>query len=121
MPRPFLETLGALRGGRTLDELSDDLAKVVQAVEHTGKPGKLVLSLNVRPPRKGGGASSYLTIEDDVVTKIPRRDREDTVFFPLADGSLSRQDPRQGELQLRGVDPATGEITDPNLYRSGQR
>ena len=50
--------------------------------------------------------------EDDVTTKVPRRDREDTVFFPLADGSLSRQDPRQRDLDLKGVDTATGEITD---------
>lgn len=115
MPRPFFETLRELRQGRTLEDLEEALGEIVRAVEITGKAGELTLKLKVRPPRKGSNASSYLTVEDDVVTKIPRRDREDTVFFPLADGSLSRQDPRQGELALRGVptgvDPSTGEIT----------
>jgi hypothetical protein len=112
MPRPFFETLRELRGGTTLEELGNALADVVSAVEATGKPGTLVLKLTVRPPRKGSATASYLTIEDDVTTKVPRRDREDTVFFPLADGSLSRQDPRQRDLDLKGVDTSTGEITD---------
>ena len=111
MPRPFFETLRELRGGTTIDELGNALAEVVTAVESTGKPGELVLRLKVRPPRKGAATASYLTIEDDVTTKVPRRDREDTVFFPLPDGSLTRQDPRQRELELRGVDTTTGEIT----------
>ncbi len=112
MPRPFFETLRELRTGRTLEELEDALAQVVTAVSQTNKPGELVLRLKVRPPRKG--SHTYLSIEDDIATKVPRSDREDTIFFPLADGSLSRQNPNQLGLQLRpvpdGVDEQTGEI-----------
>ena len=112
MPRPFFETLRELRKGQTLEDLTEALAEIVSAVQETGKAGEITLRLRVRPPRPG--ARSYLTIEDQVSSKIPRADRGDTVFFPLADGSLSRQDPSQLGLQLSSVpndvDPATGEI-----------
>lgn len=112
MPRPFLETLRELRKGQTLEDLTNALAEMVGAVQTTGKGGEITLRLRIRPPRPG--SVSYITIEDQVVTKIPRADRGDTVFFPLADGSLSRQDPSQLGLQLSGVpndvDPDTGEI-----------
>ena len=113
MPRPFFETLRELRKGKTLEELSDALAEVVAAVQTTGKAGEVVLKLKVRPPRQG--AVSYVTIEDEIGTKLPRANRDDTVFFALADGSLSRQDPSQLGLKLSAVpedvDPETGEIT----------
>lgn len=113
MPRPFFETLRELRKGKTLEDLTFALSEMVTAVQSTGKGGEIVLRLRIRPPRKG--SLSYITIEDEVVTKAPRADRGDTVFFPLADGSLSRQDPSQLGLKLTPVpdevvDPETGEI-----------
>lgn len=112
MSRPFFETLRELRAGKTLEDLSESLSELVTAVTTTGKAGELILKLKVRPPKKIGG--SYVTVEDDVSVKTPKRDRGDTVFFPLADGSLSRQDPQQLGLNLRpvpaGVDPETGEV-----------
>lgn len=117
MPRPFFETLRELRAGRTLEDLQDALTEAVQAVADTGKHAEIKLTLRVRPPRKGSAA--YVTIEDDVTVKLPKRDRGDTVFFPLPDGSLSRQDPNQMSLGLRSVgdptvDLATGEILTPS-------
>jgi len=112
MPRPFFETLRDLRAGRTLEDLTDELAAIVTAVKATGKPGELVLRLKVKPPKTG--AITYLTLEDQITTKVPKLDRGDTVFFPTADGGLSRSDPSQGELALRPVvivDRDTGEIT----------
>jgi hypothetical protein len=43
MPRPFFETLRELRAGRTLEDLAEELAAVVQAVRNTGKSGELTL------------------------------------------------------------------------------
>lgn len=121
MAGKFFSALRELRAGTTLDELDSAIAEVVAAVKTTGKPGELTLKLKVRPPRKGSGR--YLSIEDDVITKVPKQDRSDTIFFPLSDNSLSRQDPDQKQLDLRafpgGVssiapkgphDPKTGEI-----------
>lgn len=115
MPRPFLDVLRELRAGRTHDDLTDALAEIQRAVVATGRPGEVRLTLKMRPPKKGGLA--YVTIEDDVQVKLPRQDRGDTVFFPTADGGLSRQDPAQLEMKLRlaasqegEVDTTTGEI-----------
>lgn len=114
MPRPFFETLRDLRKGKTLEELSEALSAMVSAVQTTGKHGEIVLKLRVRPPRKG--SVSYITIEDEIVAKAPRADRDDTIFFALADGSLTRQDPAQLGLKLSAVpdhvDPETGEIIE---------
>lgn len=112
MPRPFFETLRELRAGRTLEDLTDELAAIVTAVKATGKSGELIFRLKVKPPKSG--AISYLTLEDQITSKVPKLDRGDTVFFPTADGGLSRNDPTQGELALRPVttvvDHETGEV-----------
>lgn len=115
MARSFFDTLRDLRGGRTLEELTDKLTEVVQAVTANGGTGEVKLTLKVKPPRRAGSTAQYLTIEDEVTFKLPQPDRGDTVFFPLADGSLSRQDPNQGRLDLRAVDEPvidadTGEV-----------
>lgn len=114
MPRDFIQTLRELHAGGTLDELTNSLGEVVRAVQVTGKPGELRLVIKIRPPRKG--SMSHVTVEDDVVVKIPKRDRGDSIFFPTADGSLTKQDPNQIPLGLRpvpspDVDPETGEVT----------
>ncbi len=108
----FFQTLRDLRGGLTLEDLDAALAEVVAAVAKTGRAGEVHLKLKVRPPKKT--TANYLSIEDDVVTKTPKQDRADTIFFPLSDNSLSRSDPSQISLPLRAVetvDRQTGEIT----------
>jgi hypothetical protein len=108
MARPFFETLRELRMGRTLEDLSDELAKALVAVKSTGKAATLTLKLKIKPPKSG--VVSYVTIEDDIDTKIPKLDRGDTVFYPTADNGLSRHDPAQSQLPFGKVDTATGEI-----------
>lgn len=107
MARPFLETLRELRQGRTLDELADHLSDIVAAVRATGKAGQLVLKVTVRPGKQN---STYLVLEDDVLVKLPKADRQDTVFFPTADNNLSRSDPSQMSLGLRAADVATEKV-----------
>jgi hypothetical protein len=111
MPKPFFETLGALRGGRMESDLGDDLVKLIAAVKGTGKVAEITIKLRIKPPKNG--SISYITIEDQINTKIPKLDRGDTVFFPTADNGLSRQDPSQAELPLssgESLNTQTGEI-----------
>lgn len=117
MAGKFFSTLRDLRAGSTLDDLDSAVAEVVAAVRATGKVGEIKLTIKVRPPKKSSG--TYVTVEDDVVTKIPKHDRSDTIFWPLADNSLSRHDPSQIPLELSvvtsdgevvGFDPATGQV-----------
>jgi hypothetical protein len=112
MSGKFFSALRELRAGTTLDELDSALAEVVAAVKTIGKPGEITLKLKIRP----GRGASYLSIEDNVIVNVPKVDRADTIFFPLADNTLTRTDPNQLALGLRSVsstppfDPETGVI-----------
>jgi hypothetical protein len=106
MAGKFFSTLRDLRNGATLDDLDSAVGEVVSAVKATGKTGAITLKLTIRPPKKAGNIR-YLTVEDEVATKVPKSDRGDTVFFPTADNSLTRQDPTQISLELRAVETVT--------------
>lgn len=109
--RPILETLREIRRGALLDDCAQALADVVSRVSQTGKPGSFTLKLTVKPA--GRGSVRTVVLEDDVSTKLPGADKEVTIFFPTEDGGLSRSDPAQIPLALRGVetiDRSTGEI-----------
>lgn len=108
--RPFADTLRDLRRGTVVTELEEGLAEVVRAVEETGKAGKLTLTLTVKPISIGSVGTATVAIHDDVKATLPR-ERPGTVMF-AADGVLTRNDPRQPELGLRTVNPATGGIHD---------
>lgn len=110
--RPIVDTLREIRHGAMLEDASEELAKIVRRVAETGKPGSLTMKLVVRPT--GRGSVRTLVIEDQLMTKIPQPDREVTIFFPTADGNLTRNDPSQMSLGLRSVesvDPETGLIS----------
>ena len=51
--RPFLNIAADIRRGSFLDECTDELQRVVAAVEETGKAGKLVIEIAVTPASKG--------------------------------------------------------------------
>ena len=100
MPRPFMETLRELRGGRTLEDLAENVAEIVKAVRATGKSGELTLKLKFKPPKAGG--ASYLMVEDSIAAKVPKLDHGDRVL----------------PHQRRGVDPP-GPKPDGTAARSG--
>jgi hypothetical protein len=109
-----METLRELRGGRTLEDLADNVAEIVRAVRATGKTGELTIKLKFKPPKAGG--ASYLMVEDSFKATVPKLDHGDTVFFHTKDGGLTRQDPSQMDLlpvravDAERVDVKTGEI-----------
>ena len=51
MPRPFTDTLGALRFGTLNDDLSKALHELVNACSSTGKVGDLKLTIKLKPAR----------------------------------------------------------------------
>jgi hypothetical protein len=118
MPRPFFETLRELRAGHTLEELGEELANLLNAVKETRKSGSITLRIVVKPPKSGG--FSYVQVTDEVTVKLPKLDKGDTVFFPTADGGLSRSDQSQRDLPFgtkpgQVVDSDTGEILSEAL------
>jgi ABC-type thiamine transport system ATPase subunit len=94
--RPFADVLIELNRGKTHAELSRALQDVIAAVRDTGKPGKLAFALAVKPARADG----MVEITDQVAVKLPAYDRPASMFFVTDDANLSRNDPRQTELDL---------------------
>lgn len=101
MPRPIVDTLRNIRRGAFLDECSDALNQLVAHVQQTSKPGKLVLTIEIRKASVGGTA---LIVDGNHALKAPTLAREATVMFPDEHGDLLVEDPRQQKLELKTVD-----------------
>lgn len=95
MPRPLLETLHHLEGGTFLHEAADQLADIVKAVDTSGKPGKLTLTITVRK-----AMASALAIKGKIAVSLPPETPLEALMFPTPEGNLLTEDPRQGKLPL---------------------
>lgn len=97
MIRPFFETLRELRAGQTLDELAAKLHDAVEAVRDLDKPAELVLRIRIKPFTSKGVAGA-IVLEDEVEVKLPKPERDATLFFATPEGNLSRHNTRQDDL-----------------------
>ena len=95
-----MNTLANLRGGRTLSEIENGLAKIVQKVRETGKQGKITLTIKVDVAEREtwDEKAIQVTLHDDVDVKIPKPARTKSVFFADQTGRLTRHDPAQRAL-----------------------
>lgn len=93
--RPITDVLRDIRRGRAVEQATRLLNEVVRAVDETGKPGTVTITLTVKP-EKGGGTQK--TIIAAVKAKKPEGDIPEAVFFSDADGDLHRSDPQQSEM-----------------------
>ena len=114
--RLFMDTVRDLRNGGLINDLEDELKRLVQAVTSTGKRGELKLTLGLQPATKGH--VDVLMLDDKVDLKLPKTGKPAAFVFPTADGGLSRKDPRQPELNgLREVPPV--ELADFRTRAAG--
>lgn len=115
MPKPLSYALGLLKSGTLDAEAGELLAGVIKAVDETGKPGKLTLTIAVA---RQGAALSVLGVVTD---KTPEEKPLPDLFWATPEGHLSLQNPNQRNLDLQvvgdkrpeavnTVDPLTGEI-----------
>ena len=91
----FLDTLRRINAGNTLEEAAEALAKLVQTVDSTGKPGSLTLTIALRKPTAGSIAA-----KGKVQTKLPATPEPECLMFPTVDGQLLTEDPNQRKLPL---------------------
>lgn len=105
MARPITDTLRLLDEGAFLDKCSEQLAGLVRGVEETGRPGKLQITLALKRGTKGA-----MLITPDVTTKVPETKPEATMLWATTEGNLTVDNPKQQKLDLRQVDPETGEL-----------
>lgn len=88
----FSKTVMEMRGGLEA-ALSEQLSAVLQAVEQTGRPGALTLTLSIK---KNGDA---VNITPKVSAKKPEPTVGDSMFFVTSDFKLSRQNPKQMDIE----------------------
>jgi len=102
--RPFAAVLADLAAGKVHARLTEQLADLTAAVSTTGKKGTLTIQLEVKPV-KTGQTNGPLQVTAKSVCKAP--EGEDaapvTIFFADETGNLTRDDPNQPQLPLRGL------------------
>ena len=93
----FVRTVQEYRKGELLNDLSDALRKVCEAVDKMKAPGKLTLEIVITP---SGEAYTY---RPEIKTKLPKEPKPSAIFFMDENFSLVREDPRQSDLKLEIV------------------
>lgn len=103
--KPFSDIINSLRYGHLSEELTRQLHQLTLDCQAAGRPGTLTLNITLKP-----GKAGQMEVVDDVKVKPPKPERGTSLMFATDDGALVREDPRQKKLDLRQVDPETGEI-----------
>lgn len=98
--KAFTDTLREINGGKFAEELNAELQALVLAVRDVGKSGSISVTLKLKPTR-----GLALEIEHDFSVKSPEFQRPAEIMFATADGSLVRNNPDQGKLDLKEVTP----------------
>ena len=98
--RLFTDFLRDIRAGFVVTQATEALAEVVAAVRETGKAGKLVITLTLKPEAD----SRQTNVLCDVKTTVPRRSITPSIFFASDDGELLRSDPDQRDMGFERVD-----------------
>lgn len=105
-PKPFNDTLAALRYGTLVDDLTKAMTDLTAKCADTGRAGTITLTLQLKP-----GKGGQIEVFDDIKVKAPKEERGSSIFFATPEGNLTRDDPKQLQIEgLRTVDMATGEL-----------
>lgn len=97
MAQSVLHLLSQIRGGAALARAGDRLSELVAAVKATGQPGEVTLTVIVKPDKTD---ETIVKLVPKVKAKIPERAFAEGIFFVSDNNELSREDPRQAELDL---------------------
>lgn len=115
--RPFADWLLELRKGEAHQELTRRLHELILAIDATGKPGSLTLTVSVQPLKDTGSA---VKVTDTVKTKLPEFARQASIFFSDA-GNLHRNNPNQLTFEsLRDVSDADPREPDARERQAGR-
>jgi hypothetical protein len=92
----FTELIDNLSNGATANEAAHQLHLLVKAVQDTGKPGTLTLTITIAP--KFGTDSPDLEITDKIKINQPTANRDSTLTWVDKRGHISLTNPRQDAL-----------------------
>lgn len=97
MAQNLSDILSQIRGGAALHEAGASLQECVQATRDTGKPSKLTFTITVEPDKTD---ETVVTLQPDITVKLPKKPKAKGIFYVDGHGRLTREDPRQIELEL---------------------
>lgn len=97
----FTQFIDSLHNGMVSDELNEALQEVVKAVRETRKEGNV--QINIKLKLNGTVSEDQLKVTPVVSHKAPRHDTPPAVIFSTADGSVTRDDPKQIALELKQI------------------
>lgn len=101
--RPITDTLRHIGGGIFIDQASDKLAELVNAVDASGKGGTMTITIAVKKATRGGA----MHIGAKIALKKPAEEPMEAMLFATPEGNLIADDPRQQKLDLKRVDGAS--------------
>jgi len=105
MSKAFAVFLQDLRDGRAHSELTAALGELITAVKENGKGGSITLQIKIKPASRGSDIDK-VTITDTLKVDVPKPERGSDFYWLTDDNELSRNHPRQGNLELRDATPA---------------
>lgn len=92
----FAATLLKLDKGRPHKRISEEFRDVVAAVAKTHKPGKLTITVTVKPQKDTDSGIVLVTAASKATT--PAFDANASIFYATDEGELVRDDPKQHTL-----------------------
>lgn len=98
--QPFDAILRQINNGRLVDDITDEMTEVLEAVKLTGKAGKISITLSFHP---GGPANNQMEIKPSIKGTKPELARPISIFFVNDNYGLQRDDPTQRPLP--GIKP----------------
>lgn len=101
--RPITDTLRHIGGGVFIDTASDKLAELVNAVDQSGKAGRIDLTISVKKATRGGA----MHITGKVKLTKPAEEPMEAMLFATPEGNLVADDPHQLNIDLKAVPDAT--------------
>lgn len=101
--KAFSIILQDLRDGRVHAELTQQFSDLLSKVQETGKAGEITLKIKIKPTTRGD--VDKVTISDAITLTLPKPERGEDMFFLTDECDLSRNHPRQGNLELRDATP----------------
>lgn len=96
----FVATVVGFRGGCSARELDDNLRNLISAVRETGKGGKLIYEIVVKPAATG---NKTIVITDKITPKAPVLPRDNAIYYATQDNGLVRDNPDQANLPVKEV------------------
>ena len=106
MPLSPEESIRKLGDYRFIDDLYFAIAQVAAEVVVTHKPGKVTVTLDIKPAQEGDPT----IIITETIGKTPPKEAPHGAMFFVYEGALHREDPRQVRMEMVTVPPAESEV-----------